>query len=74
MRLVFKSNVGFNQTPAALYIDVVEAVDQNVGDGIVFEQRLQRAQSKHFVLNFLNNPIALGGGHRDTLVQYETLD
>ena len=56
------------QLAAALDVDLVVAVDQDVGDGGLLEQRFQRAQPKHFVEHFFDDPVLLGGGHRHALV------
>jgi len=50
--------------PAPFHIDFVKAVDQNVGDGGIFEQRLQRAQAENLVEDLARQAFALGKAER----------
>ena len=49
MHLVLETHVGFDQPPRALDIDVIEAIDEDIADGRVFEQRLERAEAEDLV-------------------------
>ena len=40
---ILETDIGFHHPPAALDVDVIEAVDQNVADGGIFQQGLERA-------------------------------
>ena len=65
VRLVLEADVGLHQAPAALDVDVVVPVHQDVADGRILEQRLQRAQTEDLVEHLLDEPLALGDRHRD---------
>ena len=60
VRIVFEGQAGEFELAGALHVDPVEAVDQDVGNGGVFEQRLERAEAEDFVENFAREPFALG--------------
>ena len=60
VRLVAEADVGFDQFAGALDVDVVEAVDQDIADGGIFEQRFERAQAEDFVEHFFDEALALG--------------
>ena len=49
----------------ALNVDAVETVHQNVGDGGIFEQRLQRTQAEDLVENLARQSSALVITERD---------
>ena len=55
------------QHAAALHVDLVGGVDQDVGDGVVLEQRLERAQAEDLVEDFLGDAVALHGTERNAL-------
>ena len=48
------------QLAGALDVDLVEAVDQNVGDGVVLEQGFERTEAEDFVENLARQALALG--------------
>src|SRR5579875_2176410 len=54
MLFVFEAHRQRFKNAAPLDIDVFVAVDQNVADGGVLEQRLERTEAGHFVENFRN--------------------
>ena len=74
MVLVLEPDIGLDHAAAALDVDVVEAVDHDVADGRVLEQRLERAQAEDFVEDLLDDALALGERHGDALVADEPLD
>ncbi len=74
MRLIPEADVGFDQPAAALDVHVVEAVDHDVGDGVVLQQRFERAEAEDFVLNFFDDAFALGHRHRDAFVDDQPFD
>ena len=45
---------------ALFHVHPVKAVDQNVGDGQIFQQLFQRAQAEDFVENFARETLAFG--------------
>ena len=49
MRLVLEAHAAGLQQAAALHIDAFVAVDQDIGDAAVLEQRLERPQAGHLV-------------------------
>ncbi len=49
MLVVAEANIRVFQAAAALDINLVEAVDQNIGDGRVLQQRLQRTEAEGLV-------------------------
>ena len=63
--IVFEGQAGQFEFAGALDVDPVEAVDQNVGDGGVFEQRLERTEAEDFVENFARQALALGEAERN---------
>ena len=48
----------------ALDVDLVEAVDQNIGNGGILEQRLERAEAENLVENLARQAFALGKAER----------
>ena len=48
-----KADVGQFEQAAPLHVDLLVGVDQNVGDGGILQQRLQRPQAEHFVQHFV---------------------
>ena len=58
----------------ALDVDLVEAVDQDVGDGRFLEERLQRPQAEDLIEHLLDDPVLLGRGHGHALVHQQALD
>ena len=65
--VVFERQASQFQLARALNVNPVIAVDQNVGDGVVFEQRLERAEAENFVEDFARQPLALGKAERNDL-------
>ena len=57
--LVLEADVGFHHAAGALDVDVVEAVDHDVADGGILEQRLQRAEAEDLVEDLLDELLAL---------------
>ena len=49
MLLVLEAHAAGLQQAAALHIDAFMTVDQNIGDGLVLEQRLERTETRHLV-------------------------
>jgi hypothetical protein len=50
--VVFEGEAGEFEFPGALDVNLVKAVHQNVGDGVVLEQGLERTEAKDFVEDF----------------------
>ena len=74
MGLVLEADIGFDDAAGALDVDVVEAVDHDVADGGVFEERLQGAEAENFVEDFLDEPLALDEGHGKRLFDDQLFD
>src|ERR1039457_5436194 len=58
--VVLEGQAGNFQFAGAFDVDTVEAVDQNVGNGGIFEQRLERAEAEDFVKDLARQLFALG--------------
>ena len=68
MRLVLEAHAARLEQAAALDIDAFVAVDQDVADGRVLEQRLERAEPRHLVEDFGDEVVEL------LLIEREPLD
>jgi hypothetical protein len=68
MRLVLEAHPARLEHAAALHIDVLVTIDQNVADGGILEHGLERTQPGHFVQDFGNEIVEL------LLIERETLD
>ena len=62
LRLVGERDVGALDPAGALDVDLVGAVDHDLGHGVVGQQRLQDAQADRLVDDAADQPRALGGG------------
>ena len=65
--VVFERQAGDFELAGALDVDAVEAVDENVGDGRILEQRLERAEAENFVENLARQALAFGKAERHGL-------
>src|SRR5208282_5457489 len=65
--VVFERQAGDFELASALDVDAVEAVDENVGNGGIFEQRFEWAQAKNFVEDLARQLLALGKAKRNRL-------
>ena len=76
MRVVLEAGVGALQAALAFDVDVGIAVDQDVVDGRVFEERLKRPQAEHFILDFTDELVAFDKVQRSLgeLLAQELLD
>ena len=74
MAFVVEGDGGFFKDAAALDVDVFVGVDEDVGDGLVFEQRFERAEAKDLVDDFLGELVALGAAEGNALFAEELLD
>src|SRR5712691_4156553 len=68
MLVVFKSNIGPLKLAAALYIDRMVRVDEDVRDSSVFQQGLDGSKPKQLMLDIVDQPFALGCGQRHRLL------
>ena len=59
VRVVAEHDVGLLDHAAALDIDRVVGVDENIAHRLVMQQRLQRTQAKDLVEHFLRNAFAI---------------
>ena len=60
VRVVAERTSASSSRPAALDVDAVEAVDQDVGDRRVLQQRLERAEAEGLVHHVVHQPFLLG--------------
>ena len=60
MSIVAKGDLREFQDTSSFDINLLRAVDQNVGDGRILEHRLQRPQSKDFVQGFIGDLLLFG--------------
>ena len=67
VRVVLEAQAGGLELARAFHVDLVVAVDQNVGDGGVLEQGLERAQAEDLIQNFARQAFALGEAERHGL-------
>jgi hypothetical protein len=65
--VVLEGQAGQFEFAGALDVNPVVAVDQNVGDGVVLEQRLERTKAEDFVEDFAGQALALGKAERNDL-------
>ena len=73
VRVILEPDIGLHQASGPFHVHVVEAVDQDVADGWVLEQRFQRAQPEDFVQNLFDQLFALAHGHGEGFVYDELL-
>ena len=64
----------FSMHAAPFDVDRLVGVDQDVADGRILQQRLERAEAEDFVEHFLGEAVALGGAERDALLADQLLD
>ena len=67
VRLVGEVAVDLDQPAAALDVDAVRAVDHDLGEVRVAQERLDRAVAEDVVGDLLGDPGPLGGGEQDVL-------
>src|ERR1019366_8761592 len=72
--VVLKNDVGFLQSAGALDIYLSVRVHQDVVDGGILEQRLQRPQAKDFLQHLPRQAVSLGGTERRLQVHDEVLN
>ena len=72
MRITCSSfwNVMFDSSslPASLDVDLARAVDHDLGDALVTQERLERTQADDLVGDLLQHPDALGTGEGEALL------
>ncbi len=71
MRLVLEANQRGLEHAHTFDINAVRTVDQNVVDGRIFEQWLDRAKARHFVDNFAYEVVEFLRVQRDALRKRE---
>ena len=68
MVVVLEDDVRELQLPASLDVDLARAVDHHLRDGLIAEERLQRAQADDLVGDLLQHPDPLGAGEGQALL------
>ena len=72
--VVFEHHLGFFQHAAALDVNLLCAVHQDVTDGWILEQGLERAETVDFIENLASHGFSLGGGKRRLDLSDDALD
>ena len=67
VRIIFEAQAGRLEFARPFHIDLVVTIHQDVGDGGIFEQGLERAQTEDFIENFPGQALALGEAQRHGL-------
>ena len=65
MGVVFETEPRRFEFPRPFDVHPVVAIHQDVGDGGIFEQWLERAQTKDFIEDLARQPFPLGKAQRD---------
>src|SRR3989442_14523930 len=65
MSVIFKAQPGSLEFPATFYVDLIEAIDQDVGDAGIFQKRLERAPGEDFIQNFPRKALTRGDAEKD---------
>ncbi|MGC2541486.1 MAG: hypothetical protein WA372_09800 [Candidatus Sulfotelmatobacter sp.] len=68
MLVIFERQAGQFEFASALDVHPVITVDQNVGDGVVLEQRLERAEAEDLIKDFAGKALALGEAERNDFI------
>ena len=74
MLVILEREAGDFQFAAAFDVHAVEAVDENIGNGGILEQRFERAQTEDLVEDLARQLLALGETQRDGLAVHGTAD
>ena len=64
----WKTTLVSSSLPRALDVDLARAVDHDFGDGLVAQERLERAEADDLVGDLLEHPDALGAGQGQALL------
>jgi len=68
--IVLERKAGEFQLAGAFHIHPVKTVYQDVGNGVVLEQRLERTKAEDFIQNFAAQTLAFGETERNGLAVY----
>ncbi len=74
MGVIAESDFAAFEAAAALDEDFVVIIDENIGDGIVFEQPFERAEAENFVENFAGEALAFLERDGSAFVSGEAFD
>ena len=66
--VVLEDDVGQLELARALDVDLARAVDHDLGDGLVAQERLERAEADDLVGDLLEHPDALGAGQGEAFL------
>ena len=72
--VVLEAQAGWLSFAGAFHVNLVVAVDQDVGDGRVFEQRLERTQAENLIQNFARQTFAFGEAERNRFAVHGVAD
>ena len=68
MGIILEFNVRAFEFAAPLDVDHARSGDQDIGNGFVAQQRLQRTQAKHFVQDFFDETVLFDQAQRRFLL------
>jgi hypothetical protein len=74
MRVVTEFNVGEFELALALDINLVRAVDHDVGDGLVAQERLQRPETQHLIDDLVRKRLLFDVRERDFQLHHDIAD
>ena len=74
MRVVFELDRRAVEFAAALHIDQLRRGDQDVGDGGILQQRLERSKAENFVQDLLDDPVLFHQAERCAFFGDESCD
>ena len=67
MAIALEVNSCLDQLSVPFNVDILVRVHQNIGDGGIFQQRLQRSQAEDFVQDFFRQAVALRHADRQVV-------
>ena len=68
MEIIPKPGIGQLKLAAAFDIDLIVAVDQNIGNRLIREQWLKRTEADHFIDDIIGEIFDLGSAHGKALI------
>jgi hypothetical protein len=72
--VVFEADGAEGEFAVAFDVDLVIAVDEDIGDGGFLEERLERTEAEDFIEDLFDHLVGFGGGHGNAFVFEEAFD